>query len=108
MPKIVLPIYLHIDNSMDWNLGQIKTLFVGMCSHPIRANRLRCQAENWADMGTFNTEWGDNNITINILSKFWIQKVIKRNHSIVNTQIFVLNFSVLAFDLFWKFFHLFV
>ena len=34
-----------------------KINLAGMCSHPINANRLRCQSEKWADMGTFNTEW---------------------------------------------------
>ena len=27
-----------------------------MHSHPINSNRLRCQSEKWADMGTIDTE----------------------------------------------------
>ena len=33
-----------------------KIILTGMCSNPINANRLRCQSEKWADIGTFNTE----------------------------------------------------
>ena len=55
MPKIVLPISLQFDISIDWNLWQNKPccyVFSSYWCQPIAMSN-----KKWADMGTFNTEW---------------------------------------------------
>ena len=43
MPKIVLLISLHLTSQSIETYGKIN--LAGMCSHPINANRLRCQTK---------------------------------------------------------------
>ena len=52
--KLCCPFLCNLTSQSIETYGKIK--LAGMCSHPINANRLRCQTKKGADMGTFNTE----------------------------------------------------
>ena len=53
-PKLCCPFLCNLTTQSIETYGKIN--LVGICSHPINANRLVCQIEKWADMGTFNSE----------------------------------------------------
>ena len=70
-----------------------KLNLVGMCSHPINANRLRCQSKKWAKMGTLEDLFQNDcflkkTLRINLQnhyrrfkqleSTFWVQKAFDK------------------------------
>ena len=54
MPKIVLPISLQFDISIDWNLWQNKHCWYVFLSY--QCQPIAMSNKKWADMGTFNKE----------------------------------------------------